>query len=210
MLNPWGVVAAGLVLCACGGPSGPKRYSGSITVSAMGSWMFDEMTGEHVKGNETFNVTCTNDGSGMGKFSGTFLVHREITDTTNHTGTSDASAMPSIDLTPDNTGCLLGTGNNSFMGAQLTMPKFNVMGMITGGGLNMPINEDWAQWDLAKVGTSAQITYSAMVSSFDTFSGMITFTSGDEVGGTPTTLQTMRHNPTGIPVTVSWTYSVVK
>jgi hypothetical protein len=210
MLNLRGGVVAGLVLCACGGPSGPKKYSGSITVSAMGSWMFTNNTGEMHQGNETFNVTCTNDGSGMGKFSGTFSLHRAITDSSNHTGTTDASAMPSVDLTPDNTGCVLGTGNSSFMGVQLTMPKFNVTGMITGGGLNTPINDDWSQWDLAEVGTSAQITYSAMVASFDTFSGMVTFTSGDEVGGTPTTIQTMRHNPTGIPVTVSWTYAAVK
>jgi hypothetical protein len=209
MITQRGIVVAGLVLCACGG-SGPKKYMGSITVAAMGSWMFTNTMGEMHQGNETFNLTCTNDGSGMGKLTGTFSVHRVITDATNHTGTTDASAMPSVDLTPNNTGCLLGTGNSSFMGVQLMLPKFNVTGMIVGGGLNTPINDDWSQWDLAEVGSSAQVTYSEMVSTFDTFTGMITFTSGDQIGGTPTTIQMMRHNPTGIPVTVSWTYSVVK
>jgi hypothetical protein len=63
------------------------------------------------------------------------------------------------------------------------LPKLNVTGMIVGGGLNTPINDDGSQWDLAEVGSSAQVTYSQRVSTFDTFTGMVTFTSGDQIGG---------------------------
>ena len=204
MHRTW-ITLLGIALVAgCGGGSTNANFTGSITMSASGSWSYVDNGGSTNAGTEMFQIHCTNNGSGTAEFSGSITTHLVITDPMGKTSTTDGTGT--TDQTNDTEGCVLGIDDGRHnLGVSFAVPPFDVTGATVAGGVSVPINGDWSRIDFASAGGSADAGFVSIGES-----GMLSFTSGDLVGGDPTMVVSANMIPTGIPETISWSFTQVR
>ena len=203
------VLAVGSLVLGCGGGAkAPTKYTGGITLDAQGSWSVTQSDGSTIVGNESFSVHCTNDGTGVGEVTASFTVHDVETDSNGMSSTTDATGSDDEATTADSTGCILGVGGGGdTIGVQLEILGFHVTGAVVAGGISVPIDDDWSKYDLALAGAVTSSVFTNAVAGPGAATGMVSFNSGDLLGGSPTMVIAPGTLGTAIPETVSWSFA---